>query len=611
MLILMQQALQKKIIHPIDFYFAQFISKKSNILMLVSTCMSYEYRNGYSFLKIEYFQKKLFFNIFQDKYFQKISVLLDKKINWEAELLRHESIGNGDVCTPLVYFKKKIYLYKIWKAEGNILKYLYNKKSFYSIKKNFSVILDNLFPKKTKHNMQKIAVALTLINQITFITGAPGTGKTTIILKIMIALIKTAKKPIKIQLCATTGKATTHLNEMMNNNIFHLYLSEKEKNNIPYNALTIHSLLGIQKISQKNFFHKNNKLNIDVLIIDESSMIDILTMEKIFFSVMNTTKLIFIGDHNQLKPIETGDILKNICFYSKYEYSSKLLFHIKKLTNYTSQKKHINNKAHFINDKICVLKKSYRFNQSSGIYILSQAIHKKDIKIIKKMFNNKIKDVCFKEIHSTDQYNNMIKNITDNYKIFWETIHKTNDMQLIIKTFQKYQVLCFLKEGIFGVNILNQQLEYSMYKKKLIKYIDFGKTSWYVGKPIMITNNNKSLNLFNGNIGITNINNDGLIQVSFLKDNNRIHNVPVSILKNYETAWVTTVHKAQGSEFINTTLILPNYVSPISNKDILYTGITRSQKKLSIFSTKKIFKNTLFNKTYYTNGITDRIQDFI
>ncbi|ANZ22805.1 exodeoxyribonuclease V subunit alpha [Buchnera aphidicola (Diuraphis noxia)] len=609
MFTLLKQALSKKMIHPIDLYFGNFVAQKSNIFMLIATCVSYENRNGHVFLSIEYFKKNSFSSIFDKKILKKCFNILGKDVNWKKEILKHTAISNGSILTPLVFFKKKIYLYKMWKAESNILKILHKRYNPKINKVKCAIILENLFLNK-KDNIQKIAVAISLINKITFIIGGPGTGKTTIILKIIIASIKNSKNPIKIQLSALTGKATTHLNEILKNNIFDLYLSEKEKISLPYEALTIHRLLGIQKTSQKTFFKENNLLNLDILIIDESSMIDLLMMEKIFYAVSKHTKLIFLGDHHQLPPIEPGCIFQNICYYSKDGYSLQHLTRISKLIQYRCLKKQNKKKSNFISDKICVLKKNYRFNKNSGMYILSNAIYSKNIKIIKKLFNNSINNIFFHETNSIIEYHNMIEYISLTYKNFWEKIYNKKEIKEIIKIFQNYQVLCTLNESIFGVQILNQKIEEAMYKNYMIKKFYINEKIWYVGKPIIITHNNTYLNLFNGNIGITNINKKGIFQVSFLKENDRVLNIPINVLRDYDTAWTTTVHKAQGSEFTHTFLVLPNFDSQVLNKDILYTSITRARNTLHIFATRKVFLKTVLKNTDISNSLIDRINDF-
>lgn len=590
---LLKNLVKNKTIRIIDFIFSQFISKTNNIIMLVAACVSFESNNGQLFLSIEYFQKNNFFSTKNKKIIKKILFILNaNEINWSLELCKHHAFSNGDIITPLIFLKEKIYLYKIWKSEKNILKYLHKKNTY----NKFNLIkiyecLKELFPKK-EYNPQKIAVALSLINQVFFILGGPGTGKTTIIIKIIIALIKISSKNIKIQLSAPTGKATARLIEVSNNEkIFNLYLSPKEKQLSLLRPVTIHQLLGIHQISKKNFFNKKNPLNIDVLIIDEVSMIDILMMNNIFSAIKKNTKVIFIGDQNQLSPIGIGSILKKIYNYSYYGYSLDTIYILKKITEYSNLYLEENKNNNFlISDKIYILKKNYRFKKNSGIYILSKAINENKKKFFIQLFNNSIKNVFFYEIHCKNQYNYMIDKIISYNKDYWNTIEKKENIKKIIKTFNNHQTLCVIRDGIFGINNINNTLETVMYEKKIIKkYLYINNKKWYLGKPIIITKNNKYLNLSNGDIGITNFNDQKKLQVCFLNSNNTTKYIPIDLLENYETAWCITVHKAQGSEFNHTTLIFPNENLKILNKEIVYTAITRSRKKLSIFSNQNIF----------------------
>lgn len=597
---LLKNLVNKKIISLIDFYFAKFVSKKNAICMLVAACLSFEKKNGRIFLPIEYFKKNCFFSMLKKEDSEKILKSLDKKkINWSLEMLQHESCSDGSTITPLVLFKEKIYLYKMWKAEKIFLEFLSCNNQFekINIKKN-SQILHNLFPEK-EDNLQKIAIALTLMHQIVFITGGAGTGKTTIILKIIIALIKSTTKKIKIQLSAPTGKATARLIEILNKKWFCNSFTKQEKKEIFFNPVTLHQLLGISKTSEKIFFNKNNNLNIDVLIIDESSMIDILMMNNILLAVNKNTKIILIGDHKQLKPIKSSSILEYIIDYEKDGYSFETKLMLKKMikNNIFLNTKTNKKNTSYISDKICILKKIYRFEKKTGIYTLSNAIYNNPEKIFEKLFNNLIKNVSFHEVNSLIEYKNMINTIICSSKIFWKQIYKKENIKKILKIFKNHQVLCLVRNSYFGVEFINKILECEMYKKNIItKYFHINEKLWYIGKPILITENNKYLGISNGDIGITNLNKKNILQVSFLKENNAVKNIPANILSHYETSWSITVHKAQGSEFNNISLVLPNKDLKIFQKDILYTAITRARKKIKIFSIKDILMKKLKTK---------------
>ncbi|WP_422667356.1 exodeoxyribonuclease V subunit alpha [Buchnera aphidicola] len=584
---------KKKIIQPIDFYFSEFISEKNSIIMLIAACLSYESRNGKTFLSIDYFKNHCFFSNKNKNLIKKILNSLGKITNWLLELSQSHAVSDGSSITPLILYKNKLYLYKMWKAEKNILKILYLRNNLNNINiEKFSKILKILFP-QNNDNMQKIAVTLSLLRNILFIIGSPGTGKTTTIIKIIIALIKNTKNKIKIQLAAPTGKAASRLNDILQDKMLNILLDKKEQKNIPSIAITLHKLFNIKQISYKNIFNKINLLKLDVLIIDESSMIDLLMMEHIFFALSKETKIIFIGDHHQLPPIETGSILKDLCYYANDGYSPEIIFKLQKINKYIKLKTN-NTQSAFISNSICVLKENHRFHKNSGIHIFANAIHKNEHNVIKKIFTNKIPNIVYYNIKNNLQYKNMISQIIKKYKKYWILINQKENMKSIINQFQKYQVLCLLKNGMFGVTGLNEQLEYNMHQKKIIQYYNINHKNWYIGKPIIITKNNKYLDLYNGNIGITNMSKKNILQVSFLENKNSIKNIPVHILQDYETAWALTVHKAQGSEFNHTILVLPNTIVKIFNKDLLYTAATRSKEKLSIYGEKKIFFNIFF-----------------
>ncbi|ALD15384.1 exodeoxyribonuclease V subunit alpha [Buchnera aphidicola (Aphis glycines)] len=593
---LLKNLVKQQIIRTIDFIFSQFISKKNNIIMLIAACISFESNNGYLFLPIKYFKKNNFFSIRNKKIIDKILCILNiKEVNWLLELSQHHAFSNGKTITPLVFIENKIYLYKIWKSKKNILKFLYRKNIYNQFDLNNFKFLNELFPKK-EYNAQKVAVVLSLIHPITFILGGPGTGKTTTIIKIIIALIKYAKKNIIIQLSAPTGKATSRLIEVLNSSkILNVYLSTEEKKQFLLKPVTIHKLLGISKTSDKASVNEKNLLNIDVLIIDETSMIDVLMMNRILSSIKNNTKIIFIGDPHQLSPIGIGSILKKIYSYANNGYSLKMISILKKIKQYTNlyHKKNTNNTC-LISDKICILKKNYRFKNNPEIHVLANGINENKKEIFTKLFNNLIKNIFFYETNCVDKYKTMIKKIIFYYAEYWNKINQKRQIKDVIKTFQKYQILCVVKQGIYGTNSINTILEKTMYNNNIIKkYFHINNQIWYVGKPIIIKKNNKYLNLSNGEIGITNLDDYNKLQVCFLKNNNIIQYVPADLLEDYETAWCITVHKSQGSEFDHITLILPDKQLEILNKEILYTAITRSRKTLSIFSNKKIFTTTI------------------
>ncbi|HXK00309.1 MAG TPA: exodeoxyribonuclease V subunit alpha [Buchnera sp. (in: enterobacteria)] len=599
---LLKKALKKNIINNIDFYFSSYIiTEKEPAIMLAAACLSYSVNCGHVCLPIFNLENKLIFPKKEKKLIDKLWNTAGNPKNWTEILLKSNHISHNSNAGPLVLYRKNLYLNYLWQAEKKVFLFISNNKKEKFDTILFNIILKSLFHKKN-NDFQKIAVAMTMIWKIVFIIGGPGTGKTTVIAKILLSLIRVSKKKIKIRLAAPTGKASARLTESLKYAFKKIKCTEVEKNILPQQAITLHALLGITQKNKKPFFNVNNILNIDVLIIDESSMIDLLLMEKIINALPKKVKVIFLGDINQLPSIEPGCILKDIYTYHYHGYSYETA---KILKNITECKINIiDNILHTtINDSICVLKKKYRFNPISDIAQLEEDLKKNSSNLIKKIFYNKYKNVFYHEINNDNDYLNMIKKIVKEYSKYLNTIKTDYNLKNIMQKFNEYRVLCAIRNGIYGVKNINKYIEMQMEHMNLIKSYKLKDNIWYTGKPIMITKNNKSLGLFNGDIGITILDNKKKLKVFFVLDENNIKIIPIELIFEYETTWVMTIHKAQGSEFTHTVLILPNIDQTILTKELIYTAITRACDKLTIYAEKKTFLKIIKKKNIRYSGL--------
>ncbi|CAL4324337.1 exodeoxyribonuclease V subunit alpha [Buchnera aphidicola] len=602
MISLLNQALKKKIINDIDFYFATYVATKNQpAIMLAAACVSYTTNCGHVCLPIFNLENQLVFPKKEKKFTNKLWNLAGNPKNWTKTLLNSNIVSYNTHLTPLVLLKNNLYLNYLWQAEKKVSLFISsNKKEKINVKLS-KTTLKSLFNEKND-NFQKIAVAMTIIWKITFIIGGPGTGKTTVVAKILLTLIRISKKNIKIKLTAPTGKSAARLSESLTNALKKIKLNPSEKNMLPKHAITLHALLGISETNKKPFFNKNNLLNVDILIIDESSMIDLLLMEKLIDALPKKTKVIFLGDINQLPPVDPGTILKDI--YNNYHYAysqknKKILEHIteckiKTIDNLSNNK---------INDSICILKKKYRFNPISDISKLEEDLNKNKLNLVNKIFFNKYKNITHHEINDKKEYFNMINNIIKGYIEYLNYIKKDQNIKNIIKKFNEYRVICAIKNGIYGIKKINIFIEEIMEKMNIIEFVRINNNIWYIGKPILITKNNKSLGLFNGDIGITLLDNKKILKIFFILPYNNIKIIPIELISEYETTWAMTIHKSQGSEFEHTVLILPNEDQKILTKELFYTAITRARNKLTIYSRKKILFKIIKRKNIRYSGL--------
>ncbi|WP_343126456.1 exodeoxyribonuclease V subunit alpha [Buchnera aphidicola] len=583
----------KKIIQEIDFYCIKtllpYFSIKKLLIILI---LNYESNKGNTCLSIKYFSKN---HILKKKI---------QKLQYFWNIIKNIKLWNNKKNLPYIIKKKYIYLSRYWKQEKKILKFFKNKTINYTrILKKYSKIYKN-FNFKNIDKKQKLAIGIILFHKISFLIGGPGTGKTTILAYILIILIKTTTHTLKIALTALTGKATTHLTNTIYKILHKQKFSSLENKKYLITANTLHKTLLIQKNFIINKKYKK-KINFDLLIIDEASMLDTNIMEILCQRISLHTKIIFSGDINQLQPIETASILKEICYFAKNTYNPIFSQYI---SIFTKQKLKICKKISEKNIKnsIVILKKNYRFNTNNMVIKFTKILeNKKKIFLKDLIFLKNTKNFILSDISTEFYYKKMLKSIKNLYQKHWKLIKKKNNnfplnIKKILKNFQKNRVLCAIKDGYFGEKFLNNFLDNIFFQKNNLSQ----KKSkiWYHGKIILITKNNFKLKLFNGIIGIC-ILYKKKYKIFFQSSNNTIFSINPILIKNFQSAWVMTIHKSQGSEFKNVILIFPNKYYSIMNKELFYTALTRTKKKIKIYINNKIMLKIINNIKKKKSGL--------
>ncbi|NIH41266.1 MAG: exodeoxyribonuclease V subunit alpha [Buchnera aphidicola (Periphyllus aceris)] len=606
MLNIIKNLLKKKKIKLIDLYYAKNVSKKKDPLMLIILIyLSFKFRKGNSYIYL----KKIFKdNFFSKKIFKKIKLKYPfKKI--KNYLLKSNLIGKKNKNFPLIIKKNCLFLNKIWNIEKNIYKFLNKKHKLKKYKySKWKKILNKNFFKKL-NTEQKNAIILCLLNKFTFIIGRPGTGKTTIISIIIYFFLKISKNK-KIVLTAPTGKASAILIESIKKNKLLLNINKKFKKYIPNSSFTIHDFFKINLYNENNIFYKKKKVQANILIIDESSMIDIFMFNKIINLIHKDTQVIFIGDNYQLPSINIGSILNDIYMFFLKNKNINLYLTFKKCIKNKIFNKKFYKKNNFLKNKICILNKQYRYKKKSDIDICSQIIKKFKKNKIKKIINNEYKNFKFFILKNKKNfYLKITKKIFLLYKNYFNMVIHNTSIKKIFKEFNKIRILCILKKGLYGVKGINKIFKFFIKKKKMLKFKKINKKEWYIGKPIIIKKNLKSIELFNGSIGITLLDKKNKMKIFFLMPDNSIKKIPINIIKKYQTTWAITVHKSQGSEFKHTILILPLKKNKIMSREIVYTAITRAKKYVWIYSKKNIFIKYIKNKIIKKSGIKKKLKN--
>ncbi|WP_386686539.1 exodeoxyribonuclease V subunit alpha [Lonepinella sp. MS14437] len=658
MLKLLFSLCQQQRISQADYYFAKLIADKQQglgyseqqqaLAILVAGLCQYSLSQGNTCLFLD---KDLANNYFGLRYIKTDDGIdyvaeINQKIanlplhQWANMLQDHIAftLSPQEKIAPLVLQHNALYFYRTWQDEYRLADYI---KTAVQKPQDFSLpqvkaCLDRYFEQTTATtNWQKVAVAVALRQSFCLISGGPGTGKTYTVARLLAVLQKLHQGKLKIGLAAPTGKASARLSESIekelnSESLQHLLIEDAIQHNMPSSAQTLHSLLGVRPFSEKTVYHAQNPLPYDVLIIDEASMIDLSLMNKVREALAPHCKLILLGDKDQLSSVEAGAILGELGqfmgLYFDPQQQKNIGCYDKEFTEYLTAvtgETLIASETSLssIANCLCYLPDSRRFDGHSGIGQLATAVNSVQYSVVEQSWTLFKQDFSQGKLHLVEflpqQFadekdfnahciNQIVQSAVQNYRDYLVYLQQKKDdlhnehYQMLFAKFNAVRFLTALRQGEFGVESLNQMIANALQKAGLVKFQQ--QRDWYLGKPIMITQNDRNVNLANGDIGIYVGHNlvcfDSVDKLGNYKLVSR-HRLPMQ----YETAYVMTVHKSQGSEFNHTFLLLPTKNNPVLSKELVYTAITRAKDEFTLFATEQVWQQAVQKKSKRQSGL--------
>jgi exodeoxyribonuclease V alpha subunit len=476
---------------------------------------------------------------------------------WLKKIESSPLVGTTDNKLPLILSNGNLYLFRYWHYESFVIEKI--KKLIQFAEKNSAQSTQIVWFDDATNQIVKKAVS----NRFTMITGGPGTGKTSIAIKLMATMFYFDPN-LKIELAAPTGKAAVRLNDSIKNGKVHIesLFNRHILGKIPEKASTIHRLLGSRAQNTSFKYNHDNQLDIDCMIVDESSMIDLKLMYHLLQALPEQCQLILLGDKNQLSPIEAGSVFNELCQ--------------SELTN--------------IQTVTLALEKNYRFSTSDDIAKLSKAILAgKSTECFEILENRDQKTVTLTNLPEVNSLKSAILN-----NIIPELTHlfENPNIEKSLSSLKKFQVLCAMKKGKYGVNNINKLIE-----DTVITYFFKGKTNDnnYDGKPILILENDYVNQLFNGDIGIYKKDKTTDNFKVYFNTEKGIKSFSPARIPKHQLAYAMTIHKSQGSEFAKVLTILPNTFFEMINNQLIYTALTRASQSLEIWSSTTILEKAILN----------------
>lgn len=621
-----------------DYYFAKLIADKQchmdyaepikNLAILLAALCSWRYTQGNTCSQLDrYLENNLFglaYRTTEEDYLaeihEKIGYLPVE--DWQNALCGHMAFTQDPVnqIAPMAFQFGALYFYRAWQDEYRIAQYIKNTlKKYRTLAFSYDEIhqkLEKYFPEKQeKTDWQKVAVATAIKSPFSIITGGPGTGKTTTVTRLLLVLQELFDCKLHIKLVAPTGKAASRLEESIKNALGFMQekmnLSNSLFNAIPQKASTLHSLLGVNAFNDYTRYNSHNPLQLDVLVVDETSMIDLPMMAKLINALKPETRLILLGDQAQLASVEAGAVLGELAQFVNQPYSHEQATYLQATTSYEVEAADCSNP---IRDCLCHLTESRRFDKDSGIGKLAEFIQKGKADDSLELFDHYPQELHFNALNDeSDAVNQVVKSAVENYRTFLKMLDDLRKQKIdpnakneqgisyaeaIQAQFNSVRFLTALRNSDLGVENLNKEIALALRAEKLLWFRN--EQDWYIGKPIMITENDHNVRLYNGDIGLCLANG----KVWF---GNR--EVLTSRIPAHEPAFMMTIHKSQGSEFKHTVMVLPTEVNPVLSRELVFTGVTRAKKELTVFADEKIWKTAIRQTVKRQSGLGKLLED--
>lgn len=523
---------------------------------------------------------------------------------WRESLASSPVVGRPGEYRPLILDPaSRLYLWRYWNHE-KILADKLLELGRQSVPLDIEAIRSRLglhFPGQASGHIdwQKVAVLMGLKGALCIITGGPGTGKTTVVSHILAMLVHLDPK-IRVALTAPTGKAAQRLDESLGRTIRSLQGAGVALTMPGLRASTIHRLLGVIPGRARVRHSAENPLPHDAVVVDEASMTSLSLMARLVQALKPGARLILVGDRDQLSSVEPGHVLGDICDIGSGPcYSRETCGLIREATGYELA----NGSPEGVQDCLVELRHTHRFGSESGIRQISEAVRAGDPDVcVQRILKGGFSDVCMQEISSPHLLPGHLEQAA--LEGYGPCLRATG-IEERFDLFAGFRVLCALREGPFGVEAINRLIEEILSRKGFIR----AGSLHYHGRPVLVTSNDYTVRLFNGDIGfILRDDLDGELRAFFPGPDGTVRRISLVRLPEHETAFAMTVHKSQGSEFSRVVLVLPPRQSPVLTRELVYTGITRASRRLDIWAGPEIFAFAAHRRTERMSGLNDLLR---
>jgi len=541
-----------------------------------------------------------------------------------AALRQHDWVGDGEHFTPFVLdTRNRFYLWRNWQHENRLADALLERCRQRSLPVDSDALaadLDQLFAGMPADltNWQRAAVAAVPGSRFFVLTGGPGTGKTTTVVRMLLMLLRHARAcglPAhpSIALAAPTGKAAQRLAQAIAKgkgdlqaqgtgaDLHHLLPM------IPHaDARTLHRLLGYQPRDNSFARGQHNPLAEDIVVVDEASMVDLAMMRQLLEAMRPEAVLILLGDPGQLASVEAGSVLADIVATTAQNHLPPGLTAL--LTPLLQQAPAINTAPSPLSGHVLALTHSWRAGSGlqRGIAALRDTPDPDWLEaLLKQRADGELQLHHCPNPHAlracVDRW------IDRHAETLQAMLSSSMEPGTALQELRRMQLLCALREGPFGAQGLNEL----MLRRLTTRFGLDHTTSWYHGRPVIISRNDYARGLFNGDVGIALQDSEGLrvwFEVSDREGHASLRSFSPRALPAHQSAWAITIHRSQGSEYRDVAVILPpDPDNPILTRELVYTAISRAREHAEIWTTDDVLRAALARPVERHGGLRERL----
>ena len=512
---------------------------------------------------------------------------------WLEALADSQLVGDD---RPLHLVGSTLYLDRLWTDEQQVARDLRERAAMPAGDVDPVLLasgLNRLFDGNDVPDLQRLAAAVAVLRPVSVVAGGPGTGKTTTVARVLALLDEQAsaagRRPPLIALAAPTGKAAARLEEAVRAGAGSMPVDDAVRDRLgALTGVTLHRLLGFNPGNRTRFRHNRlNRLPHDVVVVDETSMVSLSLMARLAEAVRPEARLILVGDPEQLASVEAGAVLgdivgpasRGICMSEPARAA---------LTAVTGQPvpPNVANPAP-VGDGIVVLRRVHRYG--GAIAELAEAIQRGDADAVLAVLGRGDSNVEWIPVDATqpaalEALRGVRRLAVDGGRAVIEAA-RAGEAHAAIEALGRFRLLCAHRRGPEGVTAWMQHVE--SWLRADVEGFGFATgADWYVGRPLIVTENDYGLQLFNGDTGVVvDAGNERL--VAAFERGDTIAQVSPTRLAAVDTVYAMTVHKSQGSQFHTVAFLVPGSGSRLLSRELLYTAVTRAQERLILIGTEE------------------------